>query len=113
MRDKHRVIQDIRKEEVPFVSSMFLYFFLVITTFWTLKPLKKGLFIEFYEESGFYIFDTLFSAAQAELIAKVANMVFAGIAVVVFSILSKKMKRERLTLAFGGFQFFVLLCITL
>ena len=44
---------DIRREELPLALLMFGYFFLVITTFWILKPLKKGLFIEFYDEQGF------------------------------------------------------------
>ncbi len=43
---------DIRPEELPLALLMFAYFFLVITTFWILKPLKKGLFIEFYDLSA-------------------------------------------------------------
>ena len=34
-------IMDIRREEAPMTLLMFLYFFLVIATFWILKPIKK------------------------------------------------------------------------
>ena len=37
---------DIRKSELPFALLMFSYFFLIITSFWILKPIKKSLFIE-------------------------------------------------------------------
>ena len=46
-------VMDIRREERPQALLMALYFFLVITSFWILKPLKKGLFIEFYDQTGF------------------------------------------------------------
>ena len=56
---------------------MFAYFFLVITTFWILKPLKKGIFIGHYDEIGFDLGGWHMNAAQAELLAKVLNMVVA------------------------------------
>ncbi|PON15230.1 hypothetical protein C2W62_24895 [Candidatus Entotheonella serta] len=43
----------VRKSELPLTLMMFSYFFLVITSFWILKPLKKALFIQFYDEQGF------------------------------------------------------------
>ena len=39
---------NIKREELPLSLLMFSYFFLVITSFWILKPLKKTLFITFY-----------------------------------------------------------------
>ncbi len=39
-------IMDIRRDEVPQALLMFAYFFLVITTFAILKPLKGSLFIQ-------------------------------------------------------------------
>ena len=48
-----KAIFDIRKSELPLALLMFSYFFLVITSFWILKPIKKSLFIQFYEKPGF------------------------------------------------------------
>lgn len=96
-------ILNIRRDEVPLAVLMFGYFFLVITSFWILKPLKKGLFIGFYDAQGFAIGDFLLTAAQAEQIAKVLNMVVAFAAVTVFTILSRSLRRQQLTYAFSGF----------
>jgi AAA family ATP:ADP antiporter len=82
---------------------MFSYFFLVITCFWILKPIKKGLFIEYYDEAGLDLLGTTFSAAQAELLAKILNMVVAFGAVVVFTYLSRQFRRQQLTFLFAGF----------
>ena len=94
---------DIRREEWPLALLMFAYFFLVITCFWILKPLKKGLFVEFYDQQGIEIAGTLFSAAQAELLAKILNMLVAFIAVVIFTWLSRRFRRQQLTFIFAGF----------
>ena len=102
-RSPLKAILDIRGDEWPLALLMFGYFFLVITTFWILKPIKKGVFIEFYDESGVSLLGTDFDAAQAELIAKVLNMVVAALAVVVFSALARSLKRQQLTLVFCGF----------
>jgi AAA family ATP:ADP antiporter len=93
-------VMNIRRDELPGALLMFAYFFLVITTFWILKPLKKGLFIGFYDEAGFDLGGWHMSAAQAELLAKVLNMFVAVAAVAVFSLLSRTLQRERLTAAF-------------
>ena len=63
-----RQIWHFRPEERLLSLLMFLYFFLVITSFWILKPLKKGLFIGYYDQTGFDLFAWHLSAAQAELI---------------------------------------------
>ena len=47
-----KTIFTITKAELPLALSMFSYFFLVITSFWILKPIKKGLFIQYYDQSG-------------------------------------------------------------
>ena len=54
-----RAIFSMKREELPFALLMFGYFFLVITSFWILKPVKKSLFIEFYDESGVEILGAL------------------------------------------------------
>lgn len=82
---------------------MLLYFFLVITSFWILKPLKKSLFVRFYDTSGFHVAGIALDAAQTELLAKVANLVVAGVAVAIFSLLAQRLRRQALSLLFTGF----------
>jgi len=93
----------VQREELPLALLMFGYFFLVITCFWILKPIKKGLFIQFYDQGGFDLLGLSFSAAQAELLAKVLNMFVAFAAVVVFTQLSRRFHRQQLTLCFSVF----------
>ena len=96
-------ILDIRRGEWPRALLMFSYFFLVISTFWVLKPLKKAQFVQFYEADGLNLAGWLLNAAQAEQIAKVANMLVALVAAWVFSELARTMRREKLTYVFSGF----------
>ena len=118
-----KAIFDIRRSELPLALLMFSYFFLVITSFWILKPIKKSLFIEFYDKDGFNFkldFHALnnlgvdigtlqwaLSAPQAEQIAKVLNMVVAIFAVIVFTWLARRFRRQQLTIIF---TVFFLLC---
>ena len=103
MASPFRDIMRIRREELPLALLMFGYFFLVITSFWILKPLKKSLFIIFYDESGFNLFGWSMLASQAELLAKVLNMVVAFAAVIVFTALARKFRRQQLTFIFSIF----------
>ena len=96
---------DIRREERGLAGLMFLYFFLVITSFWILKPIKKTLFIGHYADNGMSLFGNMLSAPEAEQLAKVSNMFVAMIAVVVFSALSRQLRREQLTYVFTVFFF--------
>lgn len=98
-----RSVLDIRKEELPLSLLMFAYFFLVITTFWILKPIKKAVFIQFYDQQTLELLGTTLSASQAELIAKVLNMVVAFVAVVVFTWLARRFVRQQLTHIFSAF----------
>ena len=98
-----KAIVDIRRSELPLALLMFSYFFLVITTFWILKPIKKTVFLEHYQASGVDLMSWHLSGPQAELIAKVMNMVVAFAAVVVFSWLARHLRRQQLTFVFGGF----------
>ncbi len=94
---------NIRKDELPLALLMYGYFFLVITSFWILKPLKKSLFITFYDQSGFNLMDWTLRASQAELLAKILNMFVAFVAVVIFAFLARKFKRQQLTIIFSLF----------
>lgn len=98
-----RAVIDIRREELPQALWMFAYFLLVITTFWVLKPLKKGLFVTYYDVAGFDLYGWHFIAPEAELLAKSANVFVAYLAVVVFSVLSNHYRRQQLTLIFSTF----------
>lgn len=106
MSNPLKSIVNIRKDELPLALLMSGYFFLVITSFWILKPIKKGLFIQFYDVAGFNLMDWHLAASQAELIAKVLNMVVAFAAVVVFTLLVRHMRRHWLTLTFSIFFIF-------
>jgi AAA family ATP:ADP antiporter len=98
-----KAIFDIRKSELPLALLMFSYFFLVITSFWILKPIKKSLFIQFYEKAGFDLFAYHLSGPQAELLAKVLNMVVAFVAVAVFTWLARHFRRQKLSFVFTFF----------
>ena len=102
-RSPLRAILDVRREERPFAALMFSYFFLVITSFWILKPLKKTLFIQFYDQTGFALFSWRMAAEDAELLAKVANMLVALAAVTVFTWLARRLHRQQLTFLFTAF----------
>ena len=82
---------------------MFFYFFLVIVSFWILKPIKKTIFGTFYDKTGFNLLGWHMDAAQAEQLAKVLNMFVAFIAVIVFTWLARRMRRQQLTLVFSVF----------
>ena len=94
---------DIRPDERRIAALMCSYFFLVITSFWILKPIKKTLFLGYYADSGFDLLGRHMAAPEAELLAKVANMFVAVVATAVFSILSRSLRREQLTYVFTVF----------
>ena len=96
-------IMDIRRDEMPQAFVMAVYFFLVITSFWILKPLKKSLLVEFYDEAGFNFLGWQMEAAQAELLAKVGNMFVAFVAATVFVYLAQYLRRQQLTYVFSAF----------
>ena len=102
-------LKGFRPEERVQTALMFAYFFLVITTFWILKPIKKGLFIGYYKAAGgFDLLGWHLGPAQAELIAKVLNMVVAIVAVTVFTLLARSLRRQQLTYVFSAF--FIVAC---
>jgi ATP:ADP antiporter, AAA family len=98
-----RAVMDVRREELPLALLMAAYFFLVITSFWILKPIKKALFIEHYDEGGFTLLSWTMSASQAELLAKVLNMLVAIVAVAVFTWLARRYRRQQLSYVFCAF----------
>lgn len=103
MNSIFKSIMDVKKKELPMALLMFFYFFLVIVSFWILKPTKKILFSTFYDNSGFNLLGWQMDAAMAEMLAKVLNMFVAFAAVIVFTWLAHRMKRQQLTVVFSVF----------
>ncbi len=103
-------IFSIKKGEILFSLTMAGYFFLVITGFWILKPIKKSEFISYYKEIGtFDLFGWHMLGSQAELLAKVLNMIVAVAAVAVFTFLCRKFVRQQLSYIFSIFSIACLL----
>lgn len=99
----------VRRAELPFALLMSAYFFLVISSFWVLKPIKKSEFIDFYKAAGaFDLFGWRMLGSQAELLAKVLNMLVAAAAVAVFTLLARRYFRQQLTYIFSVFSILVL-----
>lgn len=90
---------------------MSLVFFLIITSYWILKPLKKAMFLAYYSSNTFTFMGSEFTAAQAELFAKEANVVLAVFAAIIFTILARRYRRANFFLAlivtFSGFFLFL------
>jgi len=103
MANPFKAVMNIRRHELPLALLMFGYFFLVISSFWILKPLKKSLFISYYQASGLDLLSLHLTASQSELIAKVMNMFVAFIAVTVFTYLTRNFRRQQLTYIFSSF----------
>jgi AAA family ATP:ADP antiporter len=101
-RSRRNPFAEVRRDELPFALAMASYSFLVIATFWILKPLKKSLLVGFYDQGGFELLGLRLDAAQAELVAKVLNMGVAIAAVAVFSLVASRLRRERLSLFFAA-----------
>ena len=96
-------ILGFRPEERLMTVLMFSYFFLVITSFWILKPIKKVVLVGFYNQSHFDLLGWSLAGPQVEQLAKVLNMVVAFIAAAVFSYLSRSLRRQQLTYSFSAF----------
>jgi AAA family ATP:ADP antiporter len=112
-----RLSARIHRGEWPLVLLMFSYFFAVITTFYILKPLKKGMFIDFYRSGAdtFALLGWQLTPSQAEMIAKIGNMIVVFIAVIVFTLLADRLRRQQLTYVFSAFCVagFLLFAVTL
>jgi AAA family ATP:ADP antiporter len=106
---------DVKRREWPDVLMMSFFFFLVISVFWVLKPMKRGLLVNLYQESPLAFLGTTFAGAEVEQLAKVLNMIVVYGFVILFTFLSRKLKRQQLNLfqctLFSGlfiiFSFFI------
>jgi AAA family ATP:ADP antiporter len=94
---------DIRKKEWPDVLMMSLYFFLVIAVFWVLKPMKRGILVNLYQEAPLMVWGISFAGAEVEQLAKVGNMLVVYLFVIAFTLLSRKLPRQQLNLVLCSF----------
>ncbi len=103
---RFKALFELRDGEMAPTLLMSAYFFLVITTFWMLKPIKKSAFLGFYRGRKVVLSLGPLSAGldgpQAELVAKVLNMIVAGLAAMAFVALTRRYRREWLSYVFGG-----------
>jgi AAA family ATP:ADP antiporter len=97
-----RELRQLKSYERVDTLLMFSYFFLVITSFWVLKPLKKAVFIGYHKTHPLELFGWTLDAAQAELLAKEVNMLVALLAAVLFALVSRRFRRHQLTYIVGG-----------
>ena len=98
-----RALVNIRRSELPLALLMFGFFFLVTTTYWVLKPIKKTVFVSQYADHPLHILGWSLGAAQAEQLAKVGNLLLAFAAVYFFTAFSRFARRQRLAYIFIGF----------
>ena len=87
MRVSLREVFDFKKEESSIVLLLFAFFFLTIAIFQIVKPLKKGLFLEYY-------------GADMELYSKLANILIAGLGAMFFTYLYNRLPRQRILYIF-------------
>jgi ATP:ADP antiporter, AAA family len=102
MKKQIRELFDVRAGELVPTLLMSVYFFLVITSFWILKPIKKSLFLRFYKAEPLELFGLVFPDARAEQLAKILNMVVAVGAATLFIQLSARFRRQRLVYALSA-----------
>ena len=100
----------ISRRDRLFSLYMFSSFFLIVTTYWILKPLKKALFIGYHKLHALQFLGQTIDAAQAELLAKELNVAVAFVAMVVYTLLARRYKREHYTLLVSSF---FLICLIL
>lgn len=93
---------DIRKDEWLKVVMMAAFFFLVIFTFWVLKPIKRGLLLSYFSNNPLNLLGHSFAGAQTEQLAKILNLIFAYLLAVVLTTLSHRLTRDKIIYAFCG-----------
>lgn len=98
-----RLVADVRPGEGLLALLMSAYFFLVITSFWILKPLKKTLLIGLYSDQPFRLLGHELGGPEAEQVAKVLNMLVAALAMTIFSALANRYRRQHLSYIFTTF----------
>lgn len=91
-----RQLTSIQLKRIGIIMSLF---FLAMSVFWILKPLRKSLFIGYFKDNPLEIFNLTLGGAQTEQLAKLS---LVGIALVLAILLPKIVKKfpMRLVLVF-------------
>ncbi len=97
----YRQFADIRPHEWPRALSLSLFFFLIIATYWILKPVKRALIINHFQEDPLELLGITLTGAQAEQLGKVLNLVAVYVVVVLFVRLSRRLARHHLVQIFA------------
>ncbi len=92
----------LKKEDWRKAIPLSFYFFLVIVTFWVLKPMKRGVMINYFGDSPINLFGFSFHGAQVEQFGKVLNVFAAYLVVILFTWLVKRFPRHYLVLIFAS-----------
>ena len=82
MKKSLRELFDVRAKEVAPTLLMSTYFFLVITCFWILKPLKKSLFLRNYKAAPLELWGMVFDGFRpdrADVVGALVCLVGVGI----------------------------------
>lgn len=90
---QYRSLQPQERKRTLLLS---IYFFLIIATFWILKPLKRGVIIHYFAQHPMDIFGWEIRGAEAEQIAKILNLIAAYFAAAFFILLARRLPRGRL-----------------
>ena len=81
---------------------MAFFFFLVMATFWALKPMKRGLLISYHQEHALEFWGAHLGGAQAEQLAKAVNVFAALLLAIIFGYLSRRLAPSRIVAVFGA-----------
>ncbi len=81
---------------------MAFFYFLVMATFWALKPMKRGLLISYHQEHPLELWGAHLGGAQAEQLAKVVNVFAALLLAIIFSYLCRRLAPSRIVAVFGA-----------
>ncbi len=95
-----REIRRVPGGERGFTLLMFGYFFLIIASFWLIKPIKKAMFVSHYNEHPGHFLGIALDPAQMELLAKEMNIIVAMLAVYGLTFVSGKLSHIRLAISY-------------
>lgn len=98
-----RELFDVREGEWSEALAISTIFFAIVAIFWVLKPIKRGMFLAVYETRGVELLGWVVQPAELEQLGKIANMMMAFVAVAVFTVLARRVRRPTLLSALCGF----------
>lgn len=93
---------DIEKHEWPKALLMSAFFFLIIATFWVLKPMKRSVIINYFGDAPLQLFGLSLAGAESEQLGKILNLVVVGFFMVLFTWLVRRVPRHYLVAVFGA-----------